>query len=419
MTREKQFGWLDYFRMAAVIAAGWTDRFRKCFSALCGRNQICTKGKAWIELSRENLKINVGILRRMLLQGESADGSIMAVVKANAYGHGAALIAKELQGMGIDAFAVACVSEGVDLRKNGITGDILILGYTDPRDFPVLRKYRLTQTVVDHTYGKLLNSYRKKLNVHLKIDTGMRRLGERSEKSEEIDKIFRLSNLRVAGIYTHLCADETRSLSDKDFTEKQAEHFYEVIEKIRKRGYTGLKVHLLASSGLFNYPELGGDYVRAGIALYGLLSDRKNVSCKRDMGGLVPVLSLKAKIAVVKDLYQGETAGYGSAYTAASDRKIAVLAIGYADGLPRSLSNGRGRVLIHGQYAPVIGWICMDQTIVDVTGIPDVKAGETAVLLGRCGDAEITAYEWADTAGTITNEILSRLGARLPRIMAE
>lgn len=137
------------------------------------------------------------------------------------------------------------------------------------------------------------------------------------------------------------------------------------------------------------------------------------------MPELLPVLSLRARIAVVKDLYQGETVGYGLDYRAASDRKIAVLAIGYADGLPRSLSNGRGRALIHGQNAPVIGRICMDQTIVDVTGISDVKTGETAVLLGGCGDAEITAYEWADAAGTITNEILSRLGTRLPRIMAE
>lgn len=337
---------------AAVIAAGWADRGRKCLSVLRGRDQICTKGRAWIELSRENLRKNVGILRRMLLQGEAADGSILAVVKANAYGHGAALIAKELQGMGIDTFAVACISEGVELRKNGITGDILILGYTHPRDFPVLQKYRLVQTVVDCDYGTVLNRYSSrsgKIGVHVKIDTGMHRLGERSERMEEIDRIFRLKNLKVEGVYTHLCADETRGVEDMAFTRRQAELFYEDIEKLKKRGHTGLKVHLLASYGLVNYPELGGDYVRAGIALYGLLSDRKSVAGRKDMAELVPVLSLKARIAVVKDLYQGES----------------------------------------------------------------------AVLLGRCGDKEITAYEWADAAGTITNEILSRLGARLPRIIEE
>lgn len=422
---------------AAAVAAEKIRRRETGFGrgiAFGVRSQNFDKGRAWIELSRENLVNNVETLQRLLVPGQQ----LMPVVKANAYGHGAALIARELQGMGIDAFAVACISEGVDLRKNGITGDILILGYTHPREFPMLHKYRLTQTVVDHAYGELLNSCGKKLNVHLKIDTGMRRLGERPEKSEEIDRIFRLKNLRVEGIYTHLCADETKKQADRAFTKKQAELFYGVAEKLEGPGISGVKMHLLASCGLLNYPELGGDYVRTGIALYGVLSERntdkticgsisqtaqtvgKDSDIEEEfMPELLPVLSLRARIAVVKDLYQGETVGYGLDYRAASDRKIAVLAIGYADGLPRSLSNGRGRALIHGQNAPVIGRICMDQTIVDVTGISDVKTGETAVLLGGCGDAEITAYEWADAAGTITNEILSRLGTRLPRIMAE
>lgn len=396
----------------AAAAERCKDRIFKYFPALWGEKPTFDRGRAWVELSRENLKMNVETLKKMLVPGQR----LMAVVKADAYGHGAALIAWELQDMGVDAYCVACVSEGVALRKNGITGDILILGYTHPKEFALLHRYRLTQTVVDYAYGKVLNSYSKKLNVHLKIDTGMHRLGERSEKSMEIEEIFRMRNLRVEGVYTHLCTSETRSVSNMAFTKKQAELFYEAVDRLEKQRDSVLKTHLSASYGLVNYPELGGDYVRVGIALYGLLSDRKvkNLSAE-SVNRLIPVLSLKARIAVVKDLYRGESVGYGLAYTAASYRKIAVLTIGYADGLPRGLS--QGRVLVHGKSAPVIGRICMDQTIVDVTGISNVKPGETAVLLGRCGGEEITVYEWAEQAGTITNEIVSGLGARLPRIM--
>lgn len=414
-----------------------------------GQGERCSgKERAWIELSRENLARNVDVLQSLLMSEqwalsgqykpecpeqmqyaagciEKADRQLrhaqqrfpqlMPAVKADAYGHGAVLIAKALQDMGIGAFCVACAEEGAELRRNGIMGDILILGYTHPEAFFLLKKYRLIQTVVDYRYGKLLNGYGKKIRVHVGIDTGMHRLGERSEKIKEIGRIFRLKNLRVEGIFTHLGADETKDPAERAFTKRQGEAFYGVLEKLEKQGVSGLKTHLLASYGLLNYPELGGDYVRVGIALYGLLSDKEageNCPVK-----LYPVLSLKARIAVVKDLYLGESAGYGLDHKAGEDKKIAVLAIGYADGLPRSLSEGRGRVLIRGQSAPVIGRICMDQTIVDVTGIPGVRAGESAVVIGRSGGEEITAYEIAKEAGTITNEVLSRLGKRLVRVM--
>lgn len=417
---------------AAVIAAISVHTASERIFVLKKRDWEFARGRSWIELSKKNLARNVETLQGMLLEGQQ----LMPIVKADAYGHGAALLAGELQKMGIHAFGVACISEGISLRKNGITGDILILGYTHPKEFPLLRKYRLTQTVIDDAYGKALNRYGKKLKVHLKVDTGMRRLGIRTEKEKEISRMFCRKNLAVEGIYTHLCADETKDARDAAFTKKQGELFREITDKLEKQGISGLKTHLLASYGLFNYPELGGDYVRAGIALYGLLSDSKGASCvsmetaqeeenaagktvqsRSDIAGLAPVLSLKARIALVKDIYPGESVGYGLTYTAQTAGKIAALSIGYADGLPRSLSCGKGRVLIHGQNAPIIGRICMDQTMVDITGIPDVKAGEIAVLLGRCGGEEITAYEWAEKAGTITNEILSRLGARLPRVL--
>lgn len=402
--------WIHYLTVCAAsgVAGVIGNRVSVHFSAFGGEKQSFAKGRAWIELSRENLVKNVEMLQNCLSPGQQ----LMPAVKADAYGHGANLIAGELNQMGIQNFCVACVEEGVNLRKNGITGDILILGYTYPKDFPLLRKYRLTQTVVDYAYGRMLNGYGKKMKVHVKIDTGMHRLGERAERDKEICRIFQLKNLEIEGIYTHLCADETRNPEDMAFTKEQARLFHKVTEKVQKRGYFGLKTHLLASYGLINYPELGGDYVRVGIALYGLLSDRKT-----DMSAFFPVLSLRARITAVKEVFQGESVGYGFTYVAEEDRKIAVLAIGYADGLPRSLSGGNGRVLIHGKSAPVLGRICMDQTIVDVTEISGVKAGGIATIIGKDGNQEITAYELAENTGTITNEILSRMGGRLFRVM--
>ncbi len=398
------------FVCACVAAVGFG---KTVMGGIGNERRSFKEGRAWIELSREHLRGNVWVLESLLTPGQR----LMPAVKANAYGHGAAAVAGELQNMGIRSFCVACAEEGAELRRNGITGEILVLGYTHPEDFHLLRKHDLIQTVLDHAYGQQLDRYGKKVRVHVKIDTGMHRLGERAEKTGEIREIFRLKNLQVEGIYTHLCADETRREEESAFTEAQAALFYDVVKDLRKRGISGIKTHLLASYGLLNYPELGGDYVRAGIALYGLLSDRRGAeNCKAD---LRPVMSVKARITVVKELHRGESAGYGFSYRAAEDRKIAVLSIGYAEGLPRSLSCGRGRVLIHGKSAPIAGKICMDQTIVDITGIEGVRAGESAVILGRDGEEEITAYEIAEKAGTITNEIVSRMGGRLERVWSD
>lgn len=367
--------------------------------------------RAWIELSQKNLSDNVAALRSILPQY----CELMPAVKANAYGHGAVQVSKELSRMGVNSFCVASVPEAIELRKNGIKGDILVLGYTEPEQLALLRKYHLIQTVIDYTYGQVLNAYGKKLRVQLKIDTGMHRLGESSDKIDEICQLFQMKNLVIEGIYTHLCADETTSIEDSTFTFSQKEAFGKVIEEIRKRGYSCPKVHLQASYGLLNYPELSGDYARIGIALYGVLSNRHDMD--HQSINLHPVLSVKAKIALVKDIHQGESAGYGQQYRAEKDRKIAVLAIGYADGLPRALSCGVGSVLINGRKAPIIGCICMDQTLVDVTGIPDVKQGDAAVIIGKSGEQEITAYDLAEQTKTITNEILSRLGSRLERVL--
>jgi len=366
-------------------------------------------GRAWIELDMNNLRHNVNVLRGLLPN----NCQLMPAVKANAYGHGAVEISRELNANGIRAFCVASVLEGVELRKGGIKGEILILGYTHPKQFYLLRKYRLTQTIIDYRYAKTLDGYGKKFTVHIKIDTGMHRLGERSENMGEILQIFKCKNLIIAGIYTHLCADDTDRRMDIAFTQMQINNFYYLLSIIEKNGFKLPKVHIQSSYGIFNRPDLAFDYARVGIALYGMLSnleDTENYNTE-----LRPVLSVKARISMIKTIYAGEPAGYGLAFTAPCERRIAVLAIGYADGFPRRLSCGEGYVLINGQKAPVIGRVCMDQMMVDITGIKGISQGDIAVIIGKSGNTKITACEIAEQTGTIPNEVLSRLGKRLER----
>lgn len=368
------------------------------------------KGRAWIELDMKNLAFNLGQLKGLLPKG----CSVMPAVKANAYGHGAALIGKALQDMGVQDFCVASVGEAAELREAGITGQILILGYTSPRQFPELSHYELTQTVIDFPYAGQLQNYGRPLAVHVGVDTGMHRLGERSENIEKICKIWEFDHLKVTGVFSHLCVSDGVSDREKTYTCRQIEKFDSVIRQLKKRGITGFKTHIQGSYGILNYPGLHYDYVRPGIALYGVLSspgDRTAAAVN-----LRPVLSLKARVACVKQLHKGETAGYGQAYTAEKRRKTAVVSIGYADGVPRALS-GRGKVLVNGYKAPMIGRICMDQLLIDVSDIPHVSPGDEAVLIGSSGTEQITAGEFARMTGTISNEILSRLGTRLSRFV--
>lgn len=368
-------------------------------------------GRAWIEISRENLQHNVHVLQNMLPPGSE----LMPAVKANAYGHGAVEIARELNALGIHAFCVASVTEGVELRQAGIQGDILILGYTELEQIPMVDQYGLIQTVTDRDYAEVINTYGYPLRVHIKVDTGMHRLGERCDHIEDLCQIFACENLQVVGIYTHLCCAESEDRRDVEYTRQQHHLFEQVVQELIERGYDVGKTHILASSGLLHVPEYGGDYVRVGIAMYGVCSDREEAA--RCGGNLYPVMSIRARVEMVKPLYAGESAGYDLQYTARSDRQLAILSIGYADGIPRSLSCGVGKVLIHGAEAQIVGRICMDQMLVDVTNIPDVESGDIATILGKSGTYEITAYDLSEEAVTITNEILSRMGSRLGRIV--
>lgn len=390
--------------------------------------------RAWIEVDSAALAGNVEFLRSRI--PESC--RLMPAVKAEAYGHGAVIIARQLNRLNVNAFCVACLSEGLTLRKAGVKGKILILGYTSPDDFPLLGRYLLTQAVIDYHYAQALNRYGKPIHVHIAIDTGMHRLGIRCENMEEITSVYKMKNLIIDGLFTHLSASDSLRPEDLNFTKGQVQAFYQVVDILRSQGYPCRGLHLLASygilnlltskersrkysrraadgRGIFNNAELAGDYVRPGIALYGVLETETDSILWRDH--LKPVLSLKAKVVSVRNLYAGEAAGYGLAFTAKHDMKIATLSIGYADGVPRELSYGIGSVLINGASAPIIGRICMDQTLVDVSNIPRIQPGCVAVLIGKSGSLEITAGRVADQCGTITNEILSRLGARLNRVI--
>lgn len=369
--------------------------------------------RAWIELDLDALRQNVVLLQKCVPDG----CRLMPAVKANAYGHGAIPIARELNRLGIDCFCVACAAEGIELRRAGITGEILILGYTHPTEFSLLCRYRLTQSVTDYAYAEKMQQSGIRLHVHIAVDTGMHRLGIRCEDIEHIAAVYQMKKLLVDGIFTHLSACDSAAPDCHAFTESQILAFRQVVKALSQEGISCKGIHLLSSYGMLNYPGAAESYVRPGIALYGLFSTEADTRNLHEICPLEPVLSLKARVASVRTLYAGESVGYGLAFTADHDMQIAVLSIGYADGLPRELSCGNGSVLIGGQRAPIVGRICMDQTLIDVSQLSDVKQGDTAVLIGVSGSEQITAGELAGKCHTIANELLSRLGSRLERIM--
>lgn len=369
--------------------------------------------RAWIEIDLEHLKWNVEQIKASLPKG----CKFMAVVKANAYGHGDVEVAKFLYGMGVKAFATATLEEAVHLRKNGLKGKILILGYTSPENAGYLAKYHLVQTVLDENYAGQLNEQGIPVKVHVKVDTGMHRLGEDWRNGDKILNIFQYPNLQIEGIFSHLCVSDSGEDEAVLYTRKQIRNFEQVLDKIETAGYTGLKTHLQSSYGTVNYPELQCSYVRMGIMMYGCLSSPDD-EAKRELS-LKPVLTLKARVALVRKLNKGECVGYGCTFRAPYDMMIAAVTIGYGDGYPRNLSEGKGWVLVGGKKAPIIGRICMDQLTVDLTGIEDVYPGDEVILIGEAGRAGISAEEVAAAAGTITNELLCRMGSRLGHIVAQ
>lgn len=336
--------------------------------------------------------------------------ALMAVVKADAYGHGAVIAARALWRHGVRAFAVATMEEGIELRRAGIRGTILVLGWTPAQFARRLARWHLSQTIADEAHARALSAQGVRLDVHLALDTGMHRLGVAWDDLDAQMRIFALPGLRIRGTFSHLSVADSLSKADVAFTREQSRRFFAAIEALRGRGCDPGPVHLQASYGVLNHPAVPCDFARAGIALYGVTSDSQPTARTAD---LWPVLSLRARVASVRALAPGESAGYGRAFTARRPTKLAAVAIGYADGLPRDLPERGGEVLLHGHRAPAVGRLCMDQMLVDATDVPDVRPGDVATLIGRDGAAQISAVDLARQCGVLTNELLSRLGGRL------
>ncbi len=372
--------------------------------------------RAWLEINLANLEYNVKTLTKAM----PPKCRLMAVVKADGYGHGAFKVSAHLNKIGVNAFAVATIDEGIKLRKYGIRGEILILGYTNVCRAAELKKYDLTQTLIDFDYAEALNKQGAAIKSHLKVDTGMHRLGIDSKDVNNIQKIFAMKNLKICGIYTHLCCAESLDPDDIAFTRKQIDAFYSLINPLietwKARGMSIPKIHIQSSYGLLNYPDLVCDYVRAGIALYGVPSS-PNVKTKLNLP-LRPVLSLKTRIILIRSVCPGESVGYDRAFRAERESRIAILPVGYGDGFPRNLSCQNGKALINGRYAPIIGRICMDQMAVDITDIENASLGDMATLISADEDADwnagLQAPAVAERSHSISNELLCRLGKRLP-----
>ncbi len=367
------------------------------------------KNRAWIEIDLSALKHNVEEIRKIL----PAKTEIMAVVKGNAYGHGIVLVSNYLSTLGIQNFAVATLEEGIKLRESGISGSILILGYTSIESLKKVAEYDFIQTIVDEKYAEKLLNLPFRIKVHIKINTGMNRIGIHYTNIDSIKKIVVSPSLEVLGIFSHLSSSEQYHKKDIEYTHLQINRFNRLLDHLRKLNISFGSVHLQSSYGVMNYPELEYDYARIGMILYGCHSE-KEMDLKMSLD-LRPVLSLHAKITSVRVIGQGEFVGYDRAYQAKAKRRIASLSIGYADGYPRVLSN-KTVVFVNGSYAFIVGRICMDQMMIDVTGI-EVKEGDIVTLIGK--EEKIRAEYIAYQAGTISNELLSRLGSRLQMISIE
>lgn len=376
--------------------------------------QIKTNGHrpTWAEIDLGALASNFHVIKNRV--GSTVE--VMAVVKANAYGHGAVDCARRLAHEGADWFGVALPEEGIGLRVSGITQPILCLaGFWDGQAAACIQQrlvpvvYRLDLIEALDTAAR---NARITADVHVKIDTGMGRLGVRfDEAAEFVDALKRFEHIRVDGLMTHFAAADDPTC--ETLTEDQIERFESVSKLFRARGFAPRYVHSANSAGIFGHPEAPGNIVRPGGVLYGVWRDILSPSTENN--GLRPVMSLHSRIMLLKWVPQGETIGYGCTFEASRKSLVATVPIGYDDGYLRGLSN-RSHVIVRGTYAPVVGRISMDLTILDVTGVEGVELGDSVTLLGRNGDLEIPAEELARIAGTLSYEVTCGIGERVPRV---
>jgi len=335
---------------------------------------------AWIEIDLTALRYNLSAFREILSPGSD----IMCIIKANAYGHGAVPLASVLRQEGVTHFGVALVQEGIELRASGVSEPLLVLGHTPDEDLQDAVKYNLTLTVFTLEQAIALNetagSLERRARVHLKVDTGMGRIGFIPGRGalRDIAEIVRLPNLEVEGIYSHLAWADS---PEGTYTRTQLGRFQGFLDDLADNGIRFKKVHLANSAATINYPETHFDLVRMGISLYGLYPDPSMaISPKVD---LRPVMSIKARLSFVKEVPEETAITYGCTFVTRRPSLIGTIPMGYADGVPRLLSN-RGEVLVKGRRCPIVGRVCMDQFMVDVTDLPErPRIGDEVVFLGR------------------------------------
>lgn len=368
--------------------------------------------RSWVEVNLSQLRDNLMIYEKNLKRRTT----IMAVIKADAYGHGDVQVARLLSSFGIHHFAVSNIDEAVGLRESGIKGEILILGYTSPFYSKTIIDSDLTQSIVSEEYAEALSKKAKGMKCQFAIDTGMNRIGLNGDDVDSCEAIIRKYKtcFRVNGLFTHLCVADSSSYEDKEFTLGQISKFKRIANAVKDLNLPF--IHCFNSAGGLSYLDDSylfegiREMVRLGIVLYGL----KPSSSFSLPEGIKPALSWFSRVSMVKDVYPGETLGYGRSYIIESLSRIATVTTGYADGLNRSLS-GRGYVLIRGKKAPIVGRICMDQTLVDVSEIPEVKMGDVVVIIGESGSLSYTADDMASDLGTIGYEIVCNISKRVQR----
>lgn len=368
--------------------------------------------RSWVEVDLRQIENNYLLYKKALAK----DANIMAVIKADAYGHGDAMVARTLSSLGVKLFAVSNIDEAVGLRNAGINGEILILGYSSPMYANTLHYLDLTQAIVSEEYALALAKSGYDIKCQFAVDTGMNRIGIPSYNPKEAATIIKAysSKLRVTGIFTHLCVADGASDDDRQYTSMQLKRFKAVVDQIKDLHLPYIHCYNTAG-GLYHLKDDDfnqdiGNIVRVGIALYGLKPDKNNVLPE----GIKPAMTWKSVISRVQKLDIGETISYGRTFTTTRPSLIATVTTGYADGYNRLLSN-KGFVMIKGQKAPIVGRICMDQTLVDVTDIPDVKMGDVVVLMGESGDLSYTADDMAADLGTIGYEIICGISKRVQR----
>ncbi len=365
----------------------------------------------WEEIDLDAIAHNIRVIRAQT----NKDALVTAVVKANALEHGSVQVAPVMLANGADRLAVATLEEALELRRAGIDAPILILGGGEPARADEIVQNDIHQAVYTFPLAKALSDAAVKAGkdayVHIKVDSGMGRIGflPREESLDEIEKILALPNIRFEGLFSHFStADET----DKAYTHEQFRRYSFIRDGLAARGLKPHIAHIANSAAIIDLPDYHLDMVRAGIILYGQLPSNE---VQKDVLDLHPTMSIKARITNVKMLPDHEAVGYGRKYWTEGERKIATVPIGYADGYTRLLSN-KADILVNGKRARIAGNICMDQCMIDVTGIDNVNIGDEVVIIGRQGDEVITLDEIADLLGTITYEVFCATGRRIPRV---